>query len=468
MSTAGISFGGLASGLDTKAIIAALVAVEQRPITALEQKKTAFGKQKSLFSDLKALLDTLTTAAKALKKTTDFLQMKASSDDETLVKVSASSSATPGTHTIKVLQLATGQVNASTGSASPTTDLGGPGTLEIDIGGNTHFVSVGNVVGGVTQPVTLQTIAAAINAEDDASSMGVRAEVIDTGDTANNGAQRYQLIVRATKTGVDGAFTMSVDSGTPAFTTLVDDVAGNRLTQGANARIELSGGIVIQRASNQVSDVIPGVTLDLLSANATKQVTVTVSTDAEATTKKVQDLVDAYNKVVDFFVDQNALGADGKAKGPLFGDSTLRSMRSNLRNIVGGSVAGTGNESYQLLSQLGITADTAGKLTLNASKLAEALAGDEDAVAAVFTQAQNGIAGRLATQIDVYTDSVDGLFKSRNDSYDRQVKDTQDRIDQAERRLTLYEKQLEAKYANLESLLARLQSQGSSVGNIGR
>ena len=67
MSTAGISFGGLASGLDTKAIISALVAIERRPILALEQKKTGYGKQKTLFGDLKGLLDKLTTAAKALQ-----------------------------------------------------------------------------------------------------------------------------------------------------------------------------------------------------------------------------------------------------------------------------------------------------------------------------------------------------------------------------------------------------------------
>ena len=44
MSSAGISFGGLASGLDTKAIISALVAIEERPIRALETKKTGYTK----------------------------------------------------------------------------------------------------------------------------------------------------------------------------------------------------------------------------------------------------------------------------------------------------------------------------------------------------------------------------------------------------------------------------------------
>ena len=79
---------------------------------------------------------------------------------------------------------------------------------------------------------------------------------------------------------------------------------------------------------------------------------------------------------------------------------------------------------------------------------------------------RTGIAARFETQIDVYTDSVDGLLKSRADSFDRQVKDTQRRIDDGERRLTLYEQQLTAKYANLETLLSKLQSQGSSIGNI--
>lgn len=465
MSTAGISFGGLASGLDTKAIITALVAIEERPIRALEAKKTSFGKQKSLFGDLRGLLEKLTTATKALKKTTDFLQMKAASDDEQILTANAGSTATPGSYRIKVLELAKAQLNVSTGSASPTASLGGPASLQIDVGGTSHLITVGDP----QTPVTLQSIAAAINAEDTAQDMGVRAEVVDTGDLQNGGANRYQLVVRATKTGSEGAFTISVDSGDQAFADVIDSVASHQLTAGTPARVQLNDGVIVLRSSNQISDLITGVTLDLKSdASSGKTVTIAVTTDAEATTKKVEEFVDAYNKVVDFLAEQNQLDADGKAKGPLFGDSTLRSLRSSLRSIVGGSVAGTGNQAYQLLSQLGITADTAGKLTLNKSKLEEALADDEDAVAAVFTHATSGLSKRLIDQIDVYTDSVDGLLKNRNDTFDRQTKDTQSRIDQAERRLSLYQKQLEAKYANLETLMGRLQSQGNSIGSIGR
>ncbi|MEO6596708.1 MAG: flagellar filament capping protein FliD, partial [Planctomycetota bacterium] len=417
---------------------------------------TSYGKQKSLFSDLKGLLDKLTASAKALKGTTDFLAMKASSDDENVLKATASSSATSGTHTIQVLSLAKSQVNSSSGSASATANLGPTGTLQIDVGGNTHLIAV-------TSP-NLNTIAAAINAEDDANNLGVRADVVDTGNTANGGADRYQLVVRSTKTGTEGGFSISVDEGDPAFAAVINDIADNVRTVASNARIQLNGGVIVQRSSNTLGDVIPGVTIDLKSAPIPpKDVTITVGTDSEATSKKVSEFVDAYNKVVDFFTEQNTLDAEGKAKGPLFGDATLRSIRSSVRSIVGGSVSSTGNTSYELFAQIGVTSDRQGKLTFNQSKFEEALADDENAVAAVFTNSTSGIANRLITQLSVYTDSVDGLIKTRSEGYDRQVKQTQDRIDQGERRLGVFQKQLEAKYANLESLLSKLQSQGNSL-----
>jgi flagellar hook-associated protein 2 len=467
MSNAGISFGGLASGLDTKAIIQALVSIERRPIAALEQKKTSLGKQKSLFGDLRGLLSKLETAAKTLKTTTGFLARKATSDKEEIVTASAGSSAAAGTYNLRVISLAKAQVNASAGSASPTASLGAPGTLQIDIGGATHLIAVGGVVNGVTEPPTLERIAAAINAADDANQVGVRAEVVDTGNTANGGANRYQLVVRSEQTGSAGAFTISFDDGDPAFQTVVNSVGSNRLTQGTDAQVQLNGGVVVSRSSNTISDLITGVTLELKSeASPTQNVSITVANDATATTKKVQDFVDAYNKVVDFLADQNQLDPEGKAKGPLFGDSTLRSLRSGLRTITGSLVSTTGNSAYQMLSQIGVKADTAGKLTLTAADLETAMAADEDAVAAVFTAPTNGIAGRIIDQIDVYTDSVDGLIKNRTDTFDRQTKDATNRITQAERRLTSFEKQLELKYANLEQLMGRLQSQGSSLGSV--
>ncbi len=467
MSSAGISFGGLASGLDTRAIISALVSIERRPISALETKKSSLGKQKSLYGDLRSLLDKLEPAAKALKTTNDFLKMKAVSSDENVVTVEASNTAEPGTYSLRVVELAQAQVNATTGSASPTESLGGPASFFINSGGNQNLITVANP--------TLNSIADAINQADDDNDTGVRAEVVDTGNPANGGANRYQLVVRSTTPGVENGFTIVNDDGSAAFQAVVTQLAGNRLSDAQDAELLINGtpggggGITVYRPTNQVSDLWPGITLDLKSVpSPNKDITITVSTDAEATSKKVQEFVDAYNKVVDFFTEQNALNAEGKAKGPLFGDSTLRSMRSSLRGIVGASVGDTGNSAYQLLTQAGITSDTAGKLTFNSTKFAESLADDEEAVTRLFAGGTNGIANKLIGQIDSYTDSVEGLIKTRSEAFDRQVKDTQTRIDQAERRVTLYQQQLETRYANLESLLTRLQGQGTSLNSLNR
>ena len=126
----------------------------------------------------------------------------------------------------------------------------------------------------------------------------------------------------------------------------------------------------------------------------------------------------------------------------------------------------TGNEAFQLLSQIGITADTNGRLEFNQEDFEESLAEDETAVTALFTDSTFGLSKRLEDQIDLYTDSVDGLIKTRTEGFDRRIKQTKDRIEDGERRLTLYEERLTLKYANLETLLTRLQGQGSSVGNI--
>ena len=59
MSLSGVTFSGLASGLDTRAIVDALVVVERRPIFALQEKKQGLNRSKSLFSDFQKKLEAL-------------------------------------------------------------------------------------------------------------------------------------------------------------------------------------------------------------------------------------------------------------------------------------------------------------------------------------------------------------------------------------------------------------------------
>lgn len=451
MSSAGISFGGLGSGLDTRSIISALMAVEKRPIAALETKKASLNSSKNLFGDFKKLLSDLDTKAKSLRTTTDFLQMKAASSNEDLLTVRAGATATPGSYQIKVMAMASSEVSVSNGRAAKDDPVFGDGTFFLNVNGTDHPIDIG---AGTGYASTLDGIAQAIRDQD----LDVTAEVVDTGQT---GAQRYQLVLRSTVVGSAGSFSLSLDSGNAALGALVTEVNTNQRAPGQDAHL-LYNGVDVYRSSNSVTDLIPGVTLDLKAADTVNPVTVTVTTDAEETSKKVKEFVDAYNKVVDFVEKQNELGENGSAKNPLFGDGTLRTIRSSLRSIVGGAVS-TGNSAITMLANAGIESDREGKLTFNQAKFEEKLGQDEQAVASLFSAANVGVAARMTTQIESYTSSVDGLIKTRQEGFDRLIKDAQRRIDQGEARLTRYEQSLEQRFANLETQIARLQGQGSAL-----
>lgn len=452
MSSLGINFSGLASGLDTRAIVDALVAVERRPIQGMETRKTELRKAQSLFSDLGSLLDKLRTAAGKVRLTSNFLDYKVALDDDTRVGASIGSEARPGTWEVEVTSLAQAKVASSDGR--PDKDLTAyNGTFFVSDGNQTRAVALeGNE--------TLEGVAAKINA----AGLEVQAQVLDTGGTGND---RYKLVVNSTKTGAANAFTLTADEG--SVSALVNELnntgAGNLVTPASDARFKVNG-VALTRSTNSFSDVIPGLTLDLKGVHTAPDKTrITVTADASKTADKIKAFVDAYNAVVDFVDSQNELDKDGKAKNPLFGDTTLRSVRSSLRGIVGSSVA-TGNQAFALLVQVGISSDRNGKLTLDQTKLEEAINTDEDAVAALFADAGQGIAARVYDQVDVYTGAADGLLKARNAGYDSLVKDLDRRIGAAETRLEAYQKQLVDRFAAMETLVGRLQSQGGALGSL--
>ena len=444
MSSAGITF----PGLDTQGIITALLAVERRPITALEAKKSSYKTQKNLFGDLEELLDKLRDKANDLRKTKDFLDFAANVDTEEFLTATASQSAFKGTYEIGVTNLAVSQVNHSAGKADKDATTFGTGTLEITIDGASYFVEIDGTNN------TLQGIAGAING----AGINIQAQVLDTG----SGATPFQLIVSGTETGVDNSFTIALDTGTQEIQDLVDEVTANQVSTAEDAEFTING-IQVFRSGNTVTDAIQGVTLNLKGISTAVTTRLTISGDASGTADKLSDFVDAYNAIIDFAEAQRVGDDDGAATNPLFGDSMLRSIRSSLRNIVG-STFDTGNVAYSLFVQIGIASDQEGRLTLNRGEFEEALETDEDAVRNLFTDSTNGIATRLYDQIDLYTDSVDGLIKTRLDGFDTLIKQTDNQIEQGERRLEGIELGLRNQFATLETLLAQLQGQGAALG----
>lgn len=460
MSLSGVTFSGLASGLDTRAIVDALVAVERRPILALQDKKQGLNRSKSLFSDFQKKLEALQEKAKAIAGIDKFLDFQTATDDEDkYFSSSAASNATPGSYNIEVVSVASAEVQVSTGTADRDTTQVIDSSFSIIVGPGTAEEETISV--GVSGPMTLQEVASAINNATDGegnTQSKVQASVLDTG---GSGANRYKLVVTATEEGADNSFDIEADvisSQTDDFFTAMAGNAEN--TTAADASIKING-VTVQRASNTISDAIEGVTLNLKGESAGAVTKLTISTDATKTAEKVRAFVDAYNEVVDFVESQNTVSEEGQANSPLFGDITLRSVRSTIRNLVGGQVS-SGNTAYSLLSQMGIESDTEGRLTFTESDFAEALSKDPSAVKNVFTLENGGIAAAVSSTIETLNDSVDGIFKARLDSFDRQIRDADKAIEAKERRLEDFEQAQIERFAALEQAMAQLQAQGNA------
>jgi len=223
------------------------------------------------------------------------------------------------------------------------------------------------------------------------------------------------------------------------------DVSGNLLDalglldSGTNARAQVNLGkdaIIkvagfnndqdIVRATNIISDVIPGVTLQLVSADPTKTVTVTVGQDKTALKNTIKTFVDKFNAAVSLMyqrltekpVDNPKTDAERKV-GLLRGDSTLVFVRSTMVQEASTPV-GSLPSDMQLLAQIGITLNNNGTLSLDETRLQSALDADASKVARLFFNDTNGngivdatedgIAVRLKRRLDDWLSSSPTAF----------------------------------------------------------
>lgn len=440
-----ISIGGLVTGLDTNKMIDSLVALERRPIDQLGKEISAVNDTKSALSSLQAKFLAFKTAADALKTTGGALVRKASSSESTVLSAAAGEGAQRGTATITVTQLARASVAGSTVGKTAATDTvaAGAGTFRFQVGsGDVQTVTID----GTT---TLQDLANAINDLD----AGVTASAINAGTAAS---PDYRLQLQSETTGESSTITIVQDDTQLAIQTS---------QTGLNAQFSVSGfSTSFERESNTFNDVLTGVTISLRSEGTS---TVTVDEDPDAIVAKVKALVDAYNDIRTFVDEASVVdagqGKDEVATGPLAGNTTVRNLVERLQQTFSQAISGA-DTKYVNLSSLGVATQKDGTVVFTESTLRSAIADDADAVADVFAGngTSDGIAADLADLVSDLTASS-GAFATQSTSLDQRIRDLQDQIDQGTRNVEAYEESLRLQFANLETLIAQLQSQGQSL-----
>lgn len=428
-----ITFGGLASGLDTDSIISALMNVEKQPLTRLQNDESYLKTRLTAFSDFNDKLQKLETAFKDMNSTDKFRSYSAKAASEDYFSVDANSSAKAGSYNIEVVNLAQVQKSASVGYASTTTSTFSAGT--IDINGTAIDVAAGDTLGNIVDKIN--------SANTGDSATGVSAALINDGTT--NG---YRIAL----TGKDAstAFTatasgVTADGQDLSFTN----------TQTAQQAKVIVDGLTIVSNNNTLKGAIPGVDLTLLKANESGVSTgLSVDVDTDQVKAKLDAFVSAYNGIINFVADQKDTSWAN--------DSSLQSAKRRLQNFLVESVGGTGD--LNRLAEIGITTNKDdGTISLDSTKVDKLISGDFQSLEKLFL-GEDGVEGvndKFINYLDGLTDSTKGLYASRKQSTDSAIKGIERNIDSVQLRLDKRETSLRAQFNALETMMSSMNSTSS-------
>ncbi|MEY4752286.1 MAG: hypothetical protein RJA44_2096 [Pseudomonadota bacterium] len=459
-----ISSIGLGSGLDANAIITQLMAIEKQPLTQMQTAATKLQDTLSSYGKVQSYVSALRDAAASLAGSSQWGQVATTSGDSTVFSAAPSTSttqATPGSHSVTVDKLASGQTLFSKTYASANDVVGG-GSLTITIGG------VGTVIPIDANPGTLASIRDQINA----AGISVKASIV----TDTSGAR---LIMRSTATGASQSFTVSVADNDGDNT----DAAGLSLlgypptaigaptevmtqaqpAQDASVTVD---GVPVSWSTNTLTDVIQGVSLKLNKVSATP-IDLTVAQDTTSIKKSITDFATAYNNLAKYLTDQTSYNAATKTGALLQGDSAVNALRTQMRSIVMDTFGGA-SATFTRLAQIGLDPQTDGTIKINSTKLDTALTNPtavQTLFAATDASGQANLQG-FGVRLKAWGDTLlglDGAITTRTNSLQTQIRANTKQQDDFNTRMTAVEKRMRAQYTALDTQMSKLNALSTYV-----
>ena len=227
---------------------------------------------------------------------------------------------------------------------------------------------------------------------------------------------------------------------------------------GSNAQYKINDGNVMTSTSNSITGIAEGLKLELKTLGTA---TVTLKQDVDSTFEKIKSVIDQYNSVNDFINTKMAKGAE------LQGDGSLMRVQSNLRMKMSGMVQGLSTDLRQLTS-IGIESDRFGKLSIDETKLKEAIKDKSGSVHELFNSS-DGIITRLGSYVDSLTKSGEGLISEKQKTFESRIKDINKSIERLEGRLETRRKTLTRQFSAMEQTMSRFMNQGAWLeGQIGQ
>ena len=477
-----ITSAGAASGMDFESIIAAAIDLKRTQLEnrVTEQKENAsielsgVGKLKSALEDFQKSIDALTedNGFNARKITTS------QSTDNPYFTITAKDDASNANYDIDVKQLAKSESVSTTFAKDATFSAG---TLKFTIPAPTDDDP--NATKDFTIDIEDGYNLAQIRKEINKNDLGITASIVSTsaGD---------KLVIDSGVSGKEASIKMefTADPNADPSKSTVNSSVFNidsknaptggtwTVTQGQDAIIKVDGEEVTS-STNEFDTQLSGVTININRVTDTTDetgnikenpVSVNISEDTDAVTTKMQNFVTAYNTLMDTMdsLYKHNTYTDGENNydgGALSGDSMLRSLKSQIQNMM----TGITNRSGDLdIYSVGIEFDSDGKMSLDTTKFKENIKDNFNAVVNLFSGEDNdednvtekdGVLLRLDSIIETYTKS-NGVLDERSESLNEEIRDYEAQESENAAYLEQYEENLRQRYAKLDTTIANFNN----------
>lgn len=455
---------GLASGLNTNAVVQALMAAQQQQVTNLQNQKTGITALNTQLTSIQTALQAVSADAKALGSPSLFANTQSiTSTNSTIVGATATGSngAVVGSYQVSVSALASASQRTFEFTSPTSAD-----TITID-GHDTNL----------TAGASAQDLANAINNDKNAS---VWATVTGVDPNTNQSV----IVLSERNTGAPPAASPN------SFVTITGDSAGalSEQTQyaqaGTNSAYTINGGPTQYSTSNTISGVavptptssapgatqtIPGVSLSLNGLTGSTPVTVNVGSPAPSQQNiqtAVQKFITDYNSAITQIQTQlsQAPSSSDPTQGTLYGDTDLQQLLSSMRQQMVATVGGlTGSMSSML--NIGVsTGASTGTGGISQSALAGDLTLDASTLTAALTSNSSGVKSMLTSWSIHFSNIVDnegapgGTISVRIQADNTQSSNLATQIQNLTEANTVKQHQLVQEFAAMEAALSQNQS----------
>ena len=274
----------------------------------------------------------------------------------------------------------------------------------------------------------------------------------------------------------------------------------NQLDAARDARLKYNG-IEVLRDSNEIDDLIPGVTLELLRSSPEEPIEVDVQPDRETAKDSIIQFIGYYNQVVrdiniytrseqslidqiEYF-DEEERATMKERLGIFQGESSLNQLRSQMQTIMMNPYETGPSDKYRLLAKIGISTNASGTggeydttrlrgyLEIDEAVLDEALASDFESVGRLFGTdtdgdlvVDTGVAVALERYVAPYV-RTGGIIAGRTDGLDTRIDQTEDRISRYNDRLKGYEQELRSNFGRMEGMMKQLEESSRALDRLG-